>query len=74
MKKFYDELTEILEVDEATREQVLSECDGWDSLGVLSTQVMIEENYGVKISNDEMNSLSTVGDIEDLINSKRSAH
>ena len=73
MEKFYDEFAEILEVDEVKREDVLDDYEGWDSLGLLSTQIMAEESYGVKISNDDIKNLATVGDIEDLIQSRRNA-
>ncbi|CZQ96933.1 acyl carrier protein (acp) [Trichococcus palustris] len=73
MENFYDEFAEILEVDEVTREDLLDDYEGWDSLGLLSTQIMAEENYGVKISNGDIKGLATVGDIEDLIQSRRNA-
>ncbi len=73
MENFYDEFAEILEVDEVKREDLLDDYEGWDSLGLLSTQIMAEESYGVKISNDDIKGLATVGDIEDLIQSRRNA-
>ena len=73
MENFYDEFAEILEVDEVKREDLLDDYEGWDSLGLLSTQIMAEENYGVKISNGDIKGLATVGDIEDLIQSRRNA-
>lgn len=73
MENFYEEFAEILEVAEVNREDALDDYEGWDSLGLLSTQIMAEESYGVKIGNDDLKSLTTVGDIADLIQSRRKA-
>lgn len=48
MENFYEEFAEILEVSEVNREDALDDYEGWDSLGLLSTQIMAEESYGVK--------------------------
>lgn len=73
MENFYEEFAEILEVPEVNREDLLDDYEGWDSLGLLSTQIMAEESYGVKIGNDDLKGLATVGDIADLIQSRRKA-
>ena len=73
MENFYGEFAEILEVPEVNREDLLDDYEGWDSLGLLSTQIMAEESYGVKIVNDDLKGLTTVGDIADLIQSRRKA-
>ena len=73
MENFYEEFAEILEVPEVNREDSLDDYEGWDSLGLLSTQIMAEESYGVKIGNDDLKGLATVGDIADLIQSRRKA-
>lgn len=73
MENFYEEFAEILEVPEVNREDSLDDYEGWDSLGLLSTQIMAEESYGVKIGNDDLKELKTVGDIADLIQSRRKA-
>lgn len=73
MENFYEEFAEILEVPEVNREDLLDDYEGWDSLGLLSTQIMAEESYGVKVGNDDLKGLATVGDIADLIQSRRKA-
>ena len=73
MENFYEEFAEILEVPEVNREDSLDDYEGWDSLGLLSTQIMAEESYGVKIGNDDLKGLTTVGDIADLIQARRKA-
>lgn len=73
MENFYEEFAEILEVPEVNRGDLLDDYEGWDSLGLLSTQIMAEESYGVKIGNDDLKGLATVGDIADLIQSRRKA-
>lgn len=73
MENFYEEFAEILEVAEVNREDALDDYEGWDSLGLLSTQIMAEESYGVKIGNDDLKALTTVGDIADLIQLRKKA-
>lgn len=72
MENFYAEFAEILDVEEVGRDADLSEYEGWDSLGMLSTQILAEETYGVKINSRDFRTAATVGDIEDLINARRS--
>lgn len=71
MNDFYSILAELLEVDIVRREDELDDFDEWDSLGVISVISMIDDNYNVLITNDELRDLITVGDLEDLIKEKR---
>lgn len=72
MDNFCADLAEVLEVDEVKRDDELDDFENWDSLGILEVVVMIEERYGVTIdSKKELKDLTTVGELEDLIRSKR---
>ena len=46
MEKMYEELAELLEVDEVKGNEVLSDFECWDSLTVLSIIAWASENYG----------------------------
>lgn len=70
MEAFYVELAEILEVDEVKKEDMLDDFEAWDSLGILSLMSMVDEKYGITMNNDEIKSLTTAGDIEELIKLK----
>ena len=49
MENMYEELAELLEVDEVKDNEILSEFECWDSLTVLSIIAWDSENYGKKI-------------------------
>ena len=46
------------------------EDQGLDSLDLISTFLAITEEYGIKISDDEMDSLTTVNEIVSFINNQ----
>jgi len=71
MENFYAELAELMEVDEVHRDDELEDYENWDSLGILEVIAMIDEKYGVTIDSKEVKGLVTVGDLEDLIQSKK---
>jgi acyl carrier protein len=53
------------DVGEINKENKLRELSGWDSMTGMTILLMIEENYKLKISNDQFKKLIT---IEDLYN------
>ena len=63
-------LAEILEVDSVTDSDIFMDFDNWDSLTSLSIIAMIDANYNVNISAEDLVSLSTVGDLKKHIMSK----
>ncbi len=73
MDKLYSELQEILEVDEVTSGQVLADFEAWDSLAALSLVAAVRSNFGVTLSGEDLRRAVTVGDIEKLVASRRSA-
>lgn len=72
MSSFYEELAEILEVepDQVTPELRLQDTS-WDSLAVVSTIALIDEQYDQAVSADALTACETVGDIERLVAARR---
>ena len=63
-------LEETLEMDEGTltAETVLADVDEYDSMAKLSLIVMMDDEFGVKLTGDVIKSFETVGDIVKLMN------
>ena len=70
MTELNKKLAEILEVDSVTDSDIFMDFDNWDSLTSLSIIAMIDANYNVNISAEDLVSLSTVGDLKKHIMSK----
>ncbi|ABY31195.1 acyl carrier protein [Methylorubrum extorquens] len=68
MSGFYEELAEILEVEpnQVTADLRL-ESTSWDSLAVVSTIALIDEQYDKAVNATALAACETVGDIERLI-------
>ena len=71
MEKLYEELREILEVDEVRPDQALADFEAWDSLAALSLVASVSTNYGVTLSRADFREMTTVGDLENLVRSRR---
>jgi acyl carrier protein len=71
---FYEELAEILEIepDQVTSDLRLEDTS-WDSLAVVSTIALIDEQFDESVSADALTSCETVGDIDRLIAARREA-
>lgn len=54
-----------MEASELKPETVLDELDNWDSMSSLSLIVVIDENFGKKVTANDIRSFKTV---EDIIN------
>ncbi len=65
-------LEEIMDVEEGelSPQSSLIEIEEWDSLSVLSLIMEMKTRYGIELSNDEIKSFKTVGDICDRIPDK----
>ncbi len=65
MQKFLDLVAEIFEVepDEITMETVFRNLEDFSSLVGFSLLVMMEDEYGVKVSVDEFMECETIGDL-----------
>ena len=72
MERFYERLAEVLEEDAIKPDDVLASFEQWDSLTALSVVAMIEENYGVNLSAEELASAPTATALEALVAAKRS--
>ena len=62
-------LEDMLELDEGTltAETALEDIDEYDSMAKLSLIVLMEDEFGVKLSSDMIKSFQTVGDILKLM-------
>lgn len=67
MNSFYEKLAEILEVDQVNPSDEIVSFDNWDSLGVLSILALVDSEYGVTVSGEEIAGMKLVGELEKLI-------
>jgi acyl carrier protein len=70
MDKFYDRLAEQIQVKQVHRDEVLRDFPEWDSLTILSIVAMVGAEYGVQIGAEDLGTVKTAGDLEDLVRSK----
>lgn len=56
-----------VEVDEISEEQVLDDLDNWDSMTRLSLIVMFDDEFGKKITSDDIKKFVKVQDILDCM-------
>ena len=63
-------LEDMLELDEGalTEETALDDIDEYDSMAKLSLIVLMEDEFGVKLTGDVIKGFETVGDIIALMN------
>ncbi len=63
-------LEDMLELDEGalTEDTVLDDIDEYDSMAKLSLIVLMEDEFGVKLTGDVIKGFETVGDIVALMN------
>lgn len=68
MSGFYEELSEIFEIeeDEVTPDLNLEKA-GWDSLAIVATIAAVDQEFGKVLDGEQLASCKTVGDIENLI-------
>lgn len=71
MEKLYQKLAEILEVDVVNSPDVIRDFDNWDSLSLLISLSMIDDEFGVNITSVEFEKIFTVGELEQLIIEKQ---
>lgn len=72
MEKFLNDMAEVLELDpkEVSMETEFRTVEDWGSMMGFSILVMVESEYGVKITVPEFLKMNTVGDIFARIQSK----
>jgi acyl carrier protein len=66
---------DVFDDDELTinRDSSAEDVDGWDSLMHVSLMINVERVFGVKFSTTQVASLKDVGELIDLIESRRAA-
>jgi acyl carrier protein len=68
MKKFFDGLAEIFEIEtHEVSESLPLASVAWDSLAIVSTIALIDEQFDVMVDGQALASCETVGDIQKLI-------
>lgn len=55
---------------EVTAETVFRDIDGWSSIVALSVMAMVDEEYDVQLTADEMRKANTIGDLFNTVSSK----
>ena len=72
----YSKLTEVFRYvffdDSLTLSAEMSakDIEGWDSINHINLILAIEERFGIKITEDEIENLKTVGDLANLVTIK----
>jgi len=62
---------EDVELDEINLDTDFKAVETWDSLTATCIQVLIEEDYGVKLTNEELRSATTIEDLYTLVTSRK---
>jgi acyl carrier protein len=68
--KLYEQLAEILDVEQVKQEDVLGDFEAWDSLAILSVLALADSKYGVAIKAEEIRSVVSALDLANLIEAK----
>jgi acyl carrier protein len=69
VKKFEDQFDDI-EPGSINSKTVFKTIDGWDSMTALSLIAMVDEEFSVKLSGDEIRKSETVEDIFYIVSNK----
>jgi acyl carrier protein len=69
--KLYEQLAEILDVEQVKAEDVLGDFEAWDSLAILSVLALADSKYGVAIKAEEIRSVVSALDLASLIEAKK---
>ncbi|MEI7911059.1 MAG: acyl carrier protein [Verrucomicrobiota bacterium] len=71
MNEFCQKIADILDAESVSESDVLGEFDEWDSLSILSIIAMLDSNHGVNLTAADLNGARTVGDLWQLVQSKK---
>jgi acyl carrier protein len=63
MNDFLDRVADILEVPEATEELEFRSVPGWGSMMGFALFIMLEDEYGAKMTPEQFRELKTVADL-----------
>lgn len=69
IKRFEEQFDDI-EPGTVHSETIFKDLEGWDSMTALSLIAMVDEEYSVKLTGDEIKRSGTVHDIYNVISSK----
>ena len=70
MQGFYKKLSDILEVDNVKDSDILRGFEYWDSLTILSILAMLDSDFSIYMTAEELDSCSTVKDLYFMVESK----
>lgn len=73
MNGFLKEIASILEVEGVKETDDLEAFPQWDSLAVLSVIAMLDANYGVNLGAPDLKTITTAGDLWNLVQSKKNS-
>jgi len=71
MDSFFQRAAEILEIEAISDDLILRDCEAWDSLTALSLVAMIDRDYKVSISADDLMRAVTAGDLYRIVIEKQ---
>ena len=71
MNNFKNQLAEVLEVGSVSETDELNAFDSWDSLTILSIIALIDENYGVPMTSEQIEETLTIGGLINYVHNKR---
>jgi acyl carrier protein len=63
MNEFNIKLANILDIEEVGENDILANFAAWDSLSILSIIAMLDSNYGVNITANDLKNIQTVGEL-----------
>jgi acyl carrier protein len=70
MEQLFEKLKDILEVDSVVMEDKLEDFDAWDSLSVLSIIALLDSDYGIRVTANQLEEFERIKDIVDYIDKK----
>jgi acyl carrier protein len=73
MNGFLKEIASILEVESVKETDSLESFPQWDSLALLSVIAMLDANYGVNLGAADFRTITTAGDLWNLVQAKRTS-
>ena len=64
----FDETPTNIEINGNTN---FRDLDGWDSLTALSIMAMVDDEYGISITGDEIKKSNTINDLFEIVKNKK---
>lgn len=74
INKFIEDFVEAIEIEDASEineSTVFKELEEWYSLAALATISMVDDEYGVTITNKDLRAVETLGELFKLIEEKK---